>query len=193
MALEQRPLTSLLVAWHQGDEEALARLTEVVYVELRRLAVRRLAGERSDHTLQPTELVNETFLRLLSADVRWSDRVHFFAVAARTMRRVLVDHARSLGRRKRGAGAIRVTLADLHAPAPTPLIDFIDLDRALDALTALDAEQGGMLELHFFGGMTFEEIASVTSRPRSTVHRLVRSGQAWLHRELAPPPPEAVP
>ena len=185
MAVEQHPLTVLLVAWQQGDEEALARLTEVVYGELCRLAAHRLAAERSHHTLQPTELVNETFLRLLGADVPWNDRVHFFAVAARTMRRVLVDHGRARRRRKRDAGAVRVTLADLHAPTPPPSLDVIDLDRALDALTVLDAEQGRMLELHFFGGMTLEEIAAATSRPRSTVHRLVRSGQAWLHRELA--------
>lgn len=184
MKVERRPLTTLLVAWQQGDEEALAQLTEVVYGELRRLAAHRLAGERSGHTLQPTELVNETFLRLLGADVPWSDRVHFFAVAARTMRRVLVDHARSRGRRKRDARAVRVTLTELHAPTPAPSLDVIDLDRALDALAALDAEQGRVLELYFFGGMTLEEIAAATSRPRSTVHRLVRSGQAWLHREL---------
>jgi RNA polymerase sigma-70 factor (ECF subfamily) len=193
MAVDRHPLTVLLVAWQQGDEEALARLTEVVYGELRRLAAHRLAGERSHHTLQPTELVNETLLRLLGAEVPWSDRVHFFAVAARTMRRVLVDHARARQRRKRDAGAIRVTLTELHAPTPTPPLDVIDLDRALDALSALDAEQGRMLELHFFGGMTLEEIAAATSRPRSTVHRLVRSGQAWLHRELAGAGPERAP
>jgi RNA polymerase sigma-70 factor (ECF subfamily) len=190
MPVERRAFTTLLVAWQQGDEEALAELTEVVYDDLRRLAAHRLAGERSGHTLQPTELVHETFLRLLSTDVPWSDRVHFFAVAARTMRRVLVDYARSRGRHKRGAGAVRVTLGDLHAPTPTPSIDIIDLDRALAALLALDEEQGRMLELHFFGGLTFEEIAAATSRPRSTVHRLVRSGQAWLHRELAGTTPE---
>lgn len=184
MIPEHRPLTALLVAWQQGDEDSLAQLSDIVYEELRRLAGRRLAGERGDHTLQPTELVNETFLRLLTAEVPWSDRVHFFAVAARAMRRVLVDHARARGRQKRDAGAVRVTLADLHAVTPSHSADVIDLDRALDALAALDSDQGRMIELYFFGGMTLEEIAAATSRPRSSVHRLVRSGQAWLHREL---------
>lgn len=179
-------VTPLLAAWRQGDEQASEQVAELVYDELRRLAARRLAGERRNHTLQPTELVNETFLRLLAADVPWADRVHFFAAAALAMRRVLVDHARRRNREKRGSGAAKVTLGESHGSTAARAVDVVVLDRALDALTALDADQARLVELYFFSGLTFDEIASVTGISRSAVHRQVRSGQAWLYRRLVP-------
>lgn len=184
MSTNDSALTRLLLDWQQGDERALARLSDIVYAELQQLARRRLGSERKNHTLQPTELVNETFLRLLDADVPWRDRVHFFAVAARAMRRVLIDHARARGSEKRGSGAVRVTLDDLHVSTPARSVDIVALDRALDELAELDGEQCRMLELYHFGGLTLEEIAEAVSSSRSRVHRLVRSGQAWLYRRL---------
>jgi RNA polymerase sigma factor (TIGR02999 family) len=184
MSDNEPAVTGLLQAWRQGETAALDQLTEVVYADLRNLAARRLSGERRNHTLQPTELVHETFLRLLDADVELQDRTHFFAVAARAMRRVLIDYARARGREKRGSGAVRVTLGDLHASTPPHSVDIVALDRALDELARLDPEQSRMIELYHFGGLTLEEIAAATSRSRSTVHRLVRSGQAWLFLHL---------
>jgi RNA polymerase sigma factor (TIGR02999 family) len=144
------------------------------------VAARRLANDRGGHTLQPTALVNETFVRLLDAGIPWRDRVHFFAVAARAMRRILVDYARARNREKRGSGAIRVTLTDGHNATPTAPVDVLDLHEALDALAQLDADQARVIEFYYFAGMTFEEIAVAVGSSRSAVHRLVRSGEAWL-------------
>ncbi|MEO1367345.1 MAG: ECF-type sigma factor [Acidobacteriota bacterium] len=181
--------TGLLAAWKGGDQGALERLTEIAYGELRSLAVARLRGERGDSVLQPTELVNEMFLRLLSADVPWSDRSHFYRLAARTMRRVLVDQARSRNRQKRGSDPLRITLEEWHrgdGGSGPDAVDLLALDQALEALEALDAEQAEILELYFFSGLTLDEISAATDRPRSSIHRLVRSGQAWLYRRLRP-------
>ncbi|MEM6797111.1 MAG: ECF-type sigma factor [Acidobacteriota bacterium] len=181
--------TGLLVAWKSGDRAALERLTELAYAELHKLASARLRGERSrSAALQPTELVNEMYLRLLSSEISWVDRAHFYRLAASTMRRVLVDQARSRGRQKRGEDALKITLQDWHqnaAESPsTDAVDLLALDQALAALQRLDAEQAEILELYFFSGLTLDEISRVTGRPRTTLYRLVRSGQAWLHRRL---------
>ncbi|MEM1177496.1 MAG: ECF-type sigma factor [Acidobacteriota bacterium] len=180
--------TGLLAAWTRGDQGALEQLTEIAYAELRSLAVARLRRERGDSVLQPTELVNEMFLRLLSSDVSWSDRSHFYRLAARTMRRVLVDQARARGRQKRGSDPLRITLEDWHRGDAEPIdaVDLLALDQALRALEELDPEQANILELYFFSGLTLDEITQTVGRPRSSVHRLVRSGQAWLYRRLRP-------
>lgn len=172
-------------AWGDGDDGALEQLTPLVEAELRRLARAYMARERRGHTLQTTALVNEAFLRLTDArSVRWEDRAHFLGVSARLMRRVLVDHARSRGYRKRGGGVQRVTLDDELAAVPALALDVVALDRALDALTAVDARKSRVIELRFFGGLTVEETAEVLRVSPDTVKRDWRLAKLWLLREL---------
>lgn len=184
--MSDRPvaLTQLLHSWQQGNQGASELLAEAVYDELRQVAARRLAGERREHTLQPTALVNETFVRLLESGIPWRDRVHFFAVAARAMRRILVEHARARNREKRGSGAVRVTLDGVHSATPEMSIEILALHDALDTLAQLDEEQARVIELYYFAGMTLEEIALAVDSSRSSVHRLIRSGEAWLSIRL---------
>lgn len=177
-------VTELLHAWRGGDEAAFDELTNAVYDELRRLAGARMRSECAAHTFQPTELVHEAFLRLMSSDVEWADRAHFFAVAARTMRRVLVDHARAKGRQRRGSGAAKVTLDERLLPAVDPTIDVVILDQALSELESLDAEQARMVELCHFAGLTLDEIAAVCDCSAPTVHRRLKSAHAWLAHRL---------
>ncbi len=190
MAAHDDDFTGLLIAWRQGDSEALAQVAEIAYRELRDLAVARLRQESRACTLQPTELVHEMFLRLLGADVPWRDRSHFYALAARTMRRVLVDQARARQRQKRGEHPVKVTLHEWPTQdaesASNRLLDMLALDQALTTLESMDADQTRVVELYFFAGLTFEEIARLTERSSSAVHRLVRSGQAWLYQQLQP-------
>ena len=175
----------LLQEWRAGSDEALDRLLPVVYEELRRLARRALRGERTGHTLQTTALVHEAYLRLMGADVPWNDRIHFLAVAARCMRRVLVDHARARASAKRGGDLVRITLAeDLGAPEPTP-IDLVALDRALGGLEAKDARKGRAVELHYFAGLTLDEIATVLGVSVPTVKKDLRFARAFLRQELS--------
>jgi RNA polymerase sigma factor (TIGR02999 family) len=165
----------------------LDQLTSALYDELRRLARQRLRGERSDHTLQTTALVHEAYLRLAGAHVAPHDRVHFLSLAATTMRRVLIDHARGRQRDKRGAGAIHVPLdtsADMAAAGRGNDIDVIDVDQALENLSRLDARKAKLLELHVFGGLTYAELAQATEISEATVHRELRLGRAWLKRAL---------
>ena len=146
-------VTELLRAWGDGDDRALEQLTPLVEAELRRLARGYMARERRDHTLQPTALVNEAFLRLTEARrVRWQDRAHFLGISARLMRRVLVDHARARGYRKRGGGAERVTLVEGLVASPETAVDVVALDRALDMLAAVDVRKSRVIELRYFGG-----------------------------------------
>src|SRR5947199_3474092 len=153
-------VTQLLRAWSDGDETALERLLPLVEGELRRLARGTIARERGGHTLQPPALVNEAFLRLLDAkDLRWQDRAHFLGIAARLMRRVLVDHARARGYQKRGGGAANVPFEDGMMVSPAPDVDVVALDRALDALAAIDARKSRVVEMRFFGGLSVEETA----------------------------------
>jgi RNA polymerase sigma-70 factor (ECF subfamily) len=178
-------VTELLRAWSNGDEGALERLTPLVEAELRRLARGYMAHERRGHTLQITALVNEAFLRLTDAQrVRWQDRAHFLGISARLMRRVLVDHARSRGYRKRGGGAERVTLTEELVASPEPALDLVALDRALDALAAADARKGRVIELRYFGGLSVEETAEVLHVSPDTVKRDWRLAKLWLLREL---------
>jgi RNA polymerase sigma factor (TIGR02999 family) len=178
-------VTELLRAWSDGDDRALQELTPLVEGELRRLARAYMARERRDHTLQATALVNEAFIRMTGArDVRWQDRAHFIGLSARLMRRVLVDHARSRGYRKRGGSVRRVTLTDGLAAAPGPPVDVLELDRALEALAAVDPRKGRVIELRYFGGLTVEETAQVLEVSPDTVKRDWRLAKLWLLRAL---------
>jgi RNA polymerase sigma factor (TIGR02999 family) len=178
-------VTRLLLAWSEGDQEALNRLTPIVYQELHRLATVYMSRERNDHTLQPTALVNEVFLRLVDLQgVGWRDRAHFLAVAARTMRRILVDFARARGYQKRSGGGERVVLNESLAMAAEPGADLVALDDALNRLAAIDERKSQIVELRYFGGLRVEETAEALHISPETVMRDWRAAKAWLHLQL---------
>jgi RNA polymerase sigma factor (TIGR02999 family) len=178
-------INKLLADWGQGNEEAREALIPVVYNELRRQARRYLRGERIDHTLESAALVNEEYLRLVRQEApQWQNRAHFFGVAAQLMRHILVDHARKRIAAKRGAGAPVLALDPELAPAQKPGIDLVALDDALSKLTALDSQQGRLIELRFFGGLSIEETAVVLGVSPATVKREWVTARAWLRREL---------
>ena len=177
-------VTGLLEAWRAGNEEALEALLPLVYSELRAIAATQLRGERPDHTLQPTALVNEAFLRLVDQHrVEWQSRSHFFAVASKAMRRILVDHARRRQAQKRGADPKQVPLDDVQV-AVTPDVDLLDLDECLTRLEALDARQARVVELRFFAGCTMQEIAEALDVSTATAKRQWRLARVWLRAEL---------
>jgi RNA polymerase sigma factor (TIGR02999 family) len=184
-----RDVTGLLSAIREGDRSGLEQLIPVVYEELRDLAAHYIRRERPDHTLQPTALVHEAYMRLAGhveqhgAD--WRDRAHFFGVAARVMRQVLVDHARAHQAAKRGSGQARVTLSEDLRIVEEETVDLLALDVALTRLAALDADQARLVELRFFAGLTVEETAEVVGRSPTSVKREWRVARAWLHRELS--------
>lgn len=180
----RKDLTALLRAWRGGDSSALDRLMPIVYEELRRLASRRMAGERKNHTLQATALVHEAFQRLIDANISWNDRAHFFAVAATTMRRILVEHARKSNSEKRGGQAQKVALDESSQVVPTRSFEILALDEALKKLEAFDERKMRAIELYYFGGMTYEEAAESMSISAATFHRELRLGRAWLQREM---------
>lgn len=185
MAEPGRPTaTVLLQAWRGGDRGALDRLLPAVYEELASLAHRALRAERPDHTLQTRALVHEAYLRLIDADIPFQDRAHFMAVAARTMRRVLVDHARARVRDKRGGGALRIDLDQAELPAPGQGLDILDLHAALERLAAFDERKSSIVELHFFGGLSYDETAAAVGISAATVDRELRLAKAWLRVEL---------
>jgi RNA polymerase sigma factor (TIGR02999 family) len=179
-------VTKLLIAWRNGDTAALDRVMPLVHAELHQIARRCMAGEHAGHSLQPTALVHEAFLRLV--DVRrltWQNRTHFLAMAARLMRRVLVDAARARRSRKRGAGAVRVTFRDdLPAAAHSSELDLVVLDDALDRLAQIDERKARGVDLRFFGGLTVDEIALCLEVSPQTVMRDWKFAKAWLLREL---------
>jgi len=179
-------LTGLLVQWSQGDQKALDRLMPLIYAECRRIAAHHLQHERPDHTLDPTALVHELYLRL--ADQRratWENRAQFFGIAAQLMRRILVDYARARRATKRGGSALLLSLdAAVDTPNASRSEDVLAIDDALQRLTLLDAEQVRIIELRFFAGLTVEETAHVVGRSPRTVKREWRVAKAWLHREL---------
>ena len=186
MPVSVQEVTGLLVAWGQGDPGALDRLMPLVHQELRRIARRHMAGERSGHTLQTTALVNEAYLRLIgSQNVRWQDRAHFFAVSAQLMRRILVDYARSRNYQKRGAGARPVALVESLDASSQKGTDLVALDEALEALATADPRKSRVVELKFFGGLSVEEIAEVLKVSPQTVLRDWKLSKVWLLRELA--------
>ena len=181
------PVTVLLKSWRQGDSSALDRVAEIVDRELRRLAGSYLRRERPGHTLQPTALVNEAFMRLMGqADrVDWESRSQFIAIAARHMRQILVDHARRHRAGKRGAGVTLISLDDAPASTPPPSTDLLALDEALEQLAAVDARKARAMELKYFGGLEMAEIASALNLSIKTVEKDVRLAGAWLRAALS--------
>lgn len=181
-----RDLTGLLQAWSEGDRDALAVLATVVHQDLRELARRILADERRDGRWRPTELVNESYLRLLDwSGVQWQNRAHFFATAARMMRRVLVDAARARRATKRGDGIDAMPLDEMEVAALAPRVDVIALEDALDALAAVNPRAAQVVELRFFGGFSVEETAQALDMSVRTVINDWNTARAWLYRELA--------
>lgn len=179
-------ITPLLLRWSQGDETALNLLLPIVYQELHRLAQSYLRRERADHTLQPTALINEAYLRLVKQDFpEWQSRNHFFGVAARLMRQILVEHARTHTAAKRGGGAVELELDEAWQYSDEKAADFVALDDALQALAQLDERKVRILELRYFGGMSLEETATALNLSVATVHKQTRLARAWLHRELS--------
>lgn len=181
-------VTHLLIQWSKGDSAALDALVPLVYDELRRLAQLYLSREKPGHTLSSTALVHEAYLRLVKQkDVTWQNRAHFFGVASRMMRRILVDHARRHGYAKRGGGGMTISLDETVASAPEREINLVALDDALDTLAKLDERQSRMVELRFFGGLSIEETSEVLGVSAPTVKREWASARAWLYREIRGP------
>jgi RNA polymerase sigma factor (TIGR02999 family) len=176
--------TQLLTEWRSGHPQALDRLTPLVYDELRRLARNYMRAERGSHTLQATAVVHEAFLRLIQANVALQDRGHFFALASRLMRRVLVDHAKSRSRIKRNVD-VRDFVAEVAGEAPPPMdFDVVALDDALEGLQQLEPRLAQVIELHYFGGLTYDQIAAAVGASAATVHRDIRLARAWLLNEI---------
>src|SRR5215467_12529858 len=183
--VSQQRVTNLLVRWSDGDDAALAELTPLVYEELRRLAHRHMGAERPDHTLQTTALVNEAYLRLADqSNPRWQNRAHFFAVAAGAMRRILVNYARSQRAQKRGGGAAKVDLDEAALVSPEESKEIVELHEALGQLSALDSRKAQIVELKYFGGLNYDEIAEVLKISRITVRRDWEFAKVWLYTEL---------
>ena len=183
--MEGSPITQLLVDWRGGRQAALDELIPLVHDELRRIARGYMRREAEGHTLQPTAVVNEAYLRLVDAEVPWNDRIHFYAVAARLMRRILVDHAKAKHRDKRGGAAQLLTLEEERAGAPARDLDVLELDLALEGLAGFDERKSRIVELHYFGGLNYDETAEALGISAATVHRELRLAKAWLHREMA--------
>jgi RNA polymerase sigma factor (TIGR02999 family) len=178
-------VTELLSRWNDGDVAARDALIPLVYDELRRVAKKNLAGQRSDHTLQATALVHEAYLRLVNRKAaNWQGRTHFFALAAQMMRQILVDHARMRNAGKRGGGALTLVLEDDVAGKPEMNLDLIGLDRAMKQLASLDARQSQIVELRFFGGLSIEEAARVVDISPATAKREWATARVWLHHAI---------
>jgi RNA polymerase sigma factor (TIGR02999 family) len=184
-AVKTGVVTGLLRAWDRGDLQARDQLIRVVYQELRRRAAAYLRREQAGHTLEPTALVHEAYLRLIGQErIVWQNRAHFFGVAAWMMRRILVDHAKGQRRRKRFGGAVRVTLDDRVGAVPPRDIDVLALDQALAELTAIDPQQGRIVELRYFAGLSETEVADILGVSRSTVTREWQIARGWLYRRV---------
>jgi len=185
MASSAKEITQMLVAWSNGRQEVLEELMPLVYDELRRLAAHYLRHERPDHTLQPTALVHEAYLRLVDqTQVRWQNRAHFFGIAANLMRQILVNHALSHRASKRGGTAIKLTLDEAAGLSKQRDVDLVALDEALTRLAALDSQPSRIVELRFFGGLSIEETAEVLRISPATVKREWTMAKAWLHCAL---------
>lgn len=180
----QPTVTTLLHHWRDGDSEALEQLTPMIYDDLRRIARRHLQSERRGHTLQATALVNEAFVRLVDVNIEWVDRAHFFAIAARLMRRILMDYGRARQTQKRGEAMPPITLHDDQVADGHGGSRLIEIDGALERLHEIDARKSDILVLHFFGGMTYDETAEALGISSATVDRDLRLAKAWLAHEL---------
>jgi RNA polymerase sigma factor (TIGR02999 family) len=188
-SVSQQRVTELLTQWSNGDDAALAELTPLVYQELRRLAHHHMDGQPPDHTLQTTALVNEVYLRLADqTNPTWQNRAHFFAVAARAMRQILVSYARSQRARKRGGGALKVDLEEAALISPEESKEIIDLHEALERLATLDPRKAQVVELKYFGGLNYEEMAEVLKISRITVRRDWEFAKVWLYTKLRDTP-----
>jgi RNA polymerase sigma factor (TIGR02999 family) len=186
MTAPPKDVTQLLVDWGKGDKQALDGLMPLVYDELHRIASRYLRRERQGHTLQTTALINEAYMRLVDQNrVSWQSRAHFFGVAAQMMRRILVDHARSHLYAKRGGGAQKLTLDEAIATPQERDLDLVALDDALTTLAEIDPQQGRIIELRYFGGLTIDETAEVLSISPATVKRDWNMAKAWLYGEIS--------
>ena len=186
MAETSQNVTQLLIGWSNGDKEALDALLPVVYEELRKQAARYLRRERVGHTLQTTALIHEAYLKLVDQkNVHWQNRAHFFGIAAQLMRRILVDHARTKKRAKRGGSDIRVSFNDANLMTPSQNLDIVALDEALTRLNEIDEQQSRIVELRFFSGLTVAETAEVLAISPATVKRDWSMAKAWLHREIS--------
>ena len=185
MSTPQTEVTQLLLQWSRGDEQALSRLMPLVFDELHRIAEGYFRKERPDHTLQPTALVNEVYLRLVDRRrVQWQNRAQFLGFAAQLMRHILVDHARSRLTAKRGGQAVTVTLDEAIGLPESPDLDILALDDCLNRLQGMDERQAKLVELRFFAGLTVEETAEVLQASTTTVKREWRTAKLWLMREL---------
>ena len=179
-------ITELLIDWGKGDQAALEKLMPLVYNELRRLAGNYLRREPAGHTLQPTALVNEAYLKLIGQrNAKWQNRAHFFAISAKLMRRILVDHARQRQAAKRGGSdQQRLSITSAETLLKQPELDLLALNEALDELAQMDPQQGRIVELKFFGGLSIEETAEVLGISHATVERDWKMARAWLRRQL---------
>jgi RNA polymerase sigma-70 factor, ECF subfamily len=179
-------VTQLLIDWSEGDQHALEQLMPLVYSELRRLAGNYLRRERAGHTLQPTALVNEAYLKLIDQkNAKWQNRAQFFGISAQLMRRILIDHARQhLAAKRGGEDQQRISITSAQAVADQPQIDLLALHEALEELAKLDPQQGRIVELKFFGGLSIEETAEVLNIGHATVERDWKFARAWLRRKL---------
>ena len=185
IAPPRQQVTQILIDWNEDGPGGAARLMPLVYDELRQLARGYLQRERSDHTLQATGLVHEAFIRLVDQTaITWQNRAHFFAVAAKQMRRILVDHARRHRREKRGGAWDKVEFDEALAPAASRTLDVIALDDALQDLTKLNPQHSQIVELRFFGGLKTDEVAEVLALSQRTVEREWRMARAWLRRQI---------
>jgi RNA polymerase sigma-70 factor, ECF subfamily len=188
-----REFTQLLVNWRNGDKAALDQMTPLLYDELRRLARHFLAAERPDHTLQPTALVHEAYLRLVDQHaVDWQNRAHFLGVAAGMMRRILINHARGNQAAKREGFANAIALEDALGVFTNPEVDLLELNRALQQLAEIDPQQGRVVELRYFGGLTIEETAEAMGISPATVKREWGTAKLWLLRKIEGPPEASV-
>lgn len=179
-------LTGILQDWSAGDPQAADRIFERVYPELKGVARRHLSSERAGHTIQPTALVNEAFLKLKAgSQIEWQDRAHFFAIAARIIRQILVDYGRRRNAKRRGGGLAITLNEELHG-AQEDALELLALDEALNRLEALNPRQAEVVAMRYFGGMTVQEVATVTQRSEATVGRDWRAARAWLYRALGP-------
>jgi RNA polymerase sigma factor (TIGR02999 family) len=185
---ERQLVTRLLREWGGGNKAALDELMPLVYQQLRKLASICLSSERPDHTLRATALVHEAYLRLVEANVAWQDRVHFFAVSARLLRRILVDHARAHNRQKRGGDAETISLDEAVMIGPQTAGEIVALDEALERLATHDRRKSEIVELLSFGGLTYDETATALEISPATVHRELKMAKAWLRRELTNDP-----